>query len=85
MRIFYTIMFVLAFSSSAFTETKLIDSYQMEHTKESDLYNVVCIDGYQYIMSDNNTATQMKENVGNKYRHVECPIRIVDPYADVTE
>ena len=83
----FTIMLAVLFSSNLFAETKLIDSYEMEHTKESDMYNVVCIDGYQYLMSQNDTATQMKENVGNKYRLVECPIRksSEDPYGDITE
>ena len=74
MRIFYTVIFALTFSSNIFAKTKLIDSYEMEHTKESDLYNVVCIDGYQYLV-ENSSTIQMLETRQGKSRLVKCPIR----------
>ena len=83
MRIFYTLIFTLTFSSSMFAENKSINAYKMELTEQgydtttsnkAMSFNVVCIDGYRYLFRRNGTI-QMKENYKGKYRHMECPIK----------
>ncbi len=83
MRIFYTLIFALTFSSSIFAETKPINAYKMELTEQGYdtttsnklmSFNVVCIDGYRYLFRRNGTI-QMKENYKGKYRHMECSIK----------
>ena len=78
MRIFYTAIFALTFSSSLFAETKPINIYEMEQTKYAQevyyrQYNIMCIDGYRWLVYNGGMA-QMKENYKGKYRHMECPI-----------
>lgn len=88
MRIFYTVIFALTFSSNIFAynfDGKLpINAYIMEQTEQAKevsdsvshmrQFHIVCIDGYRFLFTRNGTV-QMKNNAqGTKYIYSECPI-----------
>tara|TARA_Y100000768_G_scaffold172214_1_gene128833 strand:+ start:177 stop:434 length:258 start_codon:yes stop_codon:yes gene_type:complete len=84
MRIFYTVIFALTFSSSVFAEAKSVNVYDMYITEQAletheilpktMKFRILCIDGYRYLFTGSG-VTQMKENYKGKYRHMECPIK----------
>ena len=87
MRIFYTVIFALTFSSNIFAynfDGKLpINAYIMKLTEQAeDVHNekqlyrfeILCIDGYRYLFTNSSTIQMMNNADGSKYIHSECPI-----------
>ena len=87
MRIFYTVIFALTFSSNLFAynfDGKLpINAYIMTLSEQGEevanslhikQFHIMCIDGYRFLFTRNGVV-QMKNNAqGTKYIYSECPI-----------